>query len=362
MHHRCAAIVFACLIALSLSHAGAGAAPAGKTEFYTKNAVVEWMDKYRLKPEPSRLPGAVRALSEANALREPEAAGYYVGFVAGVLATNPRQAERLIDRMLPLPPGDQWLVVRAIAYSGLPAWKSMLARLAARLPERRAMIDGYLSGRLPALDAIELDKSPTLLEKIRLQLGGKPDITAISYGNNPELIDTLWGFYFATGHYRPVWRMITLLPWSKDNDSAARLNAGSAAKYTLASNAARYPDLLALLKEMAPYQEDGGQADPRRGDPRRRDHGGADHQEAAARGPRRAQAQGPGLSARHEAVGLSRPGRDRGRLYRGGDGVAHRARPALRDRRRGVVGRDQLRGRAVEALIARRLLERGERA
>ena len=256
MHHRFAAIVFACLVALSLSHVGAGAAPAGKTEFYTKNAVVEWMDKYRLKPEPLRLPGAVRALSEANALREPEAAGYYVGFVAGVLATNPRQAERLIDKMLPLPPGDQWLVVRAIAYSGLPAWKSILARLTARLPERRAMVDGYLSGRLPALDAIELNKSPTLLEKIRLHLGGKPDITAISYGNNPELIDTLWGFYFATGHYRPVWRMMTLLPWSKDNDSAAKLNTGSAAKYTLASNAARYPDLLLLLKEMAPYQED----------------------------------------------------------------------------------------------------------
>ena len=77
----------------------------------------------------------------------------------------------------------------------------------------------------------------------------------MSYGNNPELLDTLWGLYFATGQYRPIWRMITMLPWTKDNDSAARLNSGSAAKYTLASNAARYPDLLAMLKDMAPYQE-----------------------------------------------------------------------------------------------------------
>ena len=76
--------------------------------------------------------------------------------------------------MLPLPPADQWLVVRAVAYSGLPSWKSRLARPAGGCPARRAMIDGYLTGELPMLDAIELDKSPTVLEKIRLHLGGKP--------------------------------------------------------------------------------------------------------------------------------------------------------------------------------------------
>jgi hypothetical protein len=197
----------------------------------------------------------VRALSEAGGLRDPEAAGFYVGFVAGVLGANRGQAERLASRMLSLPPGEQWIVVRAIAYSGLPAWKSMLARLAVRMPERRAMIDGYLTGRLPALDAIPLDVSPTMLEKVRQRLGGEAEVAKTAFGNNPELLDTLWGLYFATGHYRPVWRLLTMLPWSKDNDSPARLNAGSAAKYTLASNASRYPDLLELLKEVAPYQD-----------------------------------------------------------------------------------------------------------
>jgi hypothetical protein len=60
--------------------------------------------------------------------------------------------------------------------------------------------------------------------------------------------------YFATGAYRPIWRIITMLPWSQDRDSVPRLTAGSAAKYTLANNAARYPDILALLKDMARYQ------------------------------------------------------------------------------------------------------------
>jgi hypothetical protein len=106
----------------------------------------------------------------SGGLREPETAGFYVGFVAGVLGANPTEAEHLVVNMLPLPPADQWLVVRAIAYSGLPAWKSLLARVAAKVPARRGMIDAYLTGALPTLDTIELDKGPTFLEKSRLTL------------------------------------------------------------------------------------------------------------------------------------------------------------------------------------------------
>jgi hypothetical protein len=242
-------------IAMLIAVLTPNAAPAAPAEFLSRAAVIEWIDDYRNKPEPSRMPDAVRVLSTSGALRQPETAGYYVGFVAGVLGANPKEAERLVAKMLPLPPADQWIVVRAIAYSGLPAWKSLLARVAPKLPARRGMIDAYLTGELPTLDAIELDKSPTFLEKVGEHFGVKHKVPAVSYGRNPELVDTLWGQYFAAGQYRPIWRIITLLPWSKDRDSAERLAVGSAAKYTLANNAARYPDVLALIKEMAGYQE-----------------------------------------------------------------------------------------------------------
>lgn len=252
---RCVSVALAFLIGSLAALPRTEAAAAAGGEFFGRAAVLTWIDNYRHKPEPSRLPAAVKALSQSGALREPETAGYYVGFVAGVLGANPKEAERLIGRMLPLPPADQWLVVRAIAYSGLPAWKSLLARTAAQVPARRGMVDAYLTGTLPTLDAIELDKSPTLLEKLGEPFGVKPKTALISYGRNPELLDTLWGQYFAAGQYRPIWRIITLLPWANERDSAERLAVGSSAKYTLANNAARYPDVLALIKDMAAYQD-----------------------------------------------------------------------------------------------------------
>jgi hypothetical protein len=254
MRKAFAAIAVATLAVLAAPGAQAARSAPAKIDFNSRASVMEWIDTYRAKPDPARVPAAVRALSQAGALRDPESAGYFVGFVAGVLGAEPRRAEDLVRKMLPLPAADEWFVVRAIAYSGLPAWQSLLARVAEGVPARRAMVEQYLTGKLPTLDAIELDKSPTLLEKVRLQFGGKPRVPAISYGHNPELLDTLWGVYFATGDYRPIWRIIAMLPWSKDRDAVPRLTAGSAAKYTLASNAARYPDVLAMLKDMARYQ------------------------------------------------------------------------------------------------------------
>jgi hypothetical protein len=58
----------------------------------------------------------------------------------------------------------------------------------------------------------------------------------------------LWGFYFATGSYRPVAQIIGMLPWSQEKNSVDKLTVGSMAKYTLATNAARDSDLLKILR------------------------------------------------------------------------------------------------------------------
>jgi hypothetical protein len=64
----------------------------------------------------------------------------------------------------------------------------------------------------------------------------------------------LWGKFFATGDYGPILRIVGMLPFSKDNESVDKLTLGVMAKYTLASNSARNPDILALVKRSARHQ------------------------------------------------------------------------------------------------------------
>ena len=76
----------------------------------------------------------------------------------------------------------------------------------------------------------------------------------VTFETNPELMDTLWGFYFATGAASPIARIVSMLPWSSDHDSVEKLTAGSTAKFTLANYASRDHQLLATLKTLSAGQ------------------------------------------------------------------------------------------------------------
>ena len=110
------------------------------------------------RPDPDRLPSVVRTLSAMQGFKAAESSGAYIGFIAGVLGSNVSHAEDLIAKMLSIDPADHWVLVRAIAYSGLPNWRELLATFVDRMPTRRAMIDQYLDGKLPTLDQIEYQK------------------------------------------------------------------------------------------------------------------------------------------------------------------------------------------------------------
>ena len=58
-----------------------------KTQFYSAGAILQWMNNYRDKPDPMRAAAAIHELSGLGQLRNPESAGVYLGFAAGVLAS-----------------------------------------------------------------------------------------------------------------------------------------------------------------------------------------------------------------------------------------------------------------------------------
>src|SRR3954454_4612244 len=122
------------------------------------NVVQQWIYNYRSKPDYAHVPAAVRVLFHSQTFKEPENAGIYLGFIAGAIGSNPAKAEQLVNSFFPVPPEDEWVIVRAIAYSGLSEWRNLLRRVAPKMPGRRVMIDSYLAGTLPTLTAIPLEE------------------------------------------------------------------------------------------------------------------------------------------------------------------------------------------------------------
>src|SRR6201985_3098431 len=130
--------------------------------------VQQWIYNYRAKPDYAHVPAAVRVLFHSQTFKEPENAGIYLGFIAGAIGVNPAKAERLVNSFFPVPPEDEWVIVRAIAYSGLPDWRNLLRRIEPKMPARRVMIDAYFSGTLSTLFEIPLeDKRPGMMDKLR---------------------------------------------------------------------------------------------------------------------------------------------------------------------------------------------------
>lgn len=245
--------------AAAMAAAPASGASVRPMDFASTDAVLRWINAYRTKPDINQVPNAIRALGRFDAFRETENSAVYVGFLAGIIGANPRRADDLIERMYDIKVEDHWVLVRAIAYSGVPGWKAMLRRHADRMPTRAHMIEQYENNKLPTLSDIVYEKSPGAFEKIGQSVGhlfASKTSGPAKLDPNGETLDTLWGYYFATAEFGPIDRIIRLLPWTKDKSSTDKLTVGSMAKYTLAQNAQHDPALLAMLKREAANEPD----------------------------------------------------------------------------------------------------------
>lgn len=216
-------LVLLLAIALPVAAAEKPAKSKPPRPFTKSEELLEWMNGYRLKPEPKRLPEAVRAMVKSSVTKDMDQAGIYIGFTAGVIGSNPEDAEKIITGMFPLDPQDQVLLIKAIAYSGLPDWKELMIKFVERMPARKVLIDKFLFAKKPTLEDLPFEESSSA-------------------------IDINWGYYYATGSEAPVRRIVTVLAWSADRNDVEKLTIGAMAKWTLAQNASRDMDLLAMLK------------------------------------------------------------------------------------------------------------------
>lgn len=226
------AIAIAGIAALAVSPAwSAGPAQRKQAErFSSSEEVLQFINDYREDKKPEMVPAAVQAMVRLGMLRDPDKAGIYTGFIAGVLGSNRVQAADLITGMFPMPPIEQVVLIKAIAYSGLPDWKAFLLQFNERMPAREALIRKYIYGDGKTLDQLEL--------------------------NDAFVIDVLWGVYFATGDWEPVIRIISILKWAEEQNDLEKLTLGAMAKWTFASNATRDKNLLDLAKDQLNHEDE----------------------------------------------------------------------------------------------------------
>ena len=172
----------------------------------------------------------MQAMVRIGVINDPEKAGVYTGFIAGVIGENQIKAPELIAGMFPMPPVQQVVLIKAIAFSGLPDWKELLEQFVERMPARKVLIRKYLYGDGKTLGELSMD--------------------------DPFVIDAHWGTYFATGAWEPGIRIITALAWAEEQNDIEKLTIGSMAKWTFASNAARDKNLLDLAKVQMNHQDE----------------------------------------------------------------------------------------------------------
>jgi hypothetical protein len=216
-------------------------------EFSSAERLLDWISNYRDRPQYWRVPAAVHAMRDHRLFEDQEQRWFCAGFIAGVLGTNPKDGPGLIPKMFPMPPKEQEVIIRAIAYSGRPDWQDLLTKNADKMPLRKPLIDDFLNGRRPTL------------QKLDLELGGAQAVYAH------------WGYYVASGQYEPVVRIMQALKWSKGADEKSffgkltsgwgsdasnvdRVTTGGTAKWTLASYAERDRDLISLYRSEIPKQ------------------------------------------------------------------------------------------------------------
>ena len=220
---------------LPLLTGASGPAAAGKRAMHSSKhehagafskpeKVLLFISAYREDRTPEQVPAMLRAMSELGMLREPEECGIYIGFLAGVIRDSGTGAEKLVASLFPMPPADQVVLVKAIAYSQRPDWRELMKRFVERMPARKVLIERYLYRDAPGLDALMTEATGAFA------------------------VDVNWGFYFATGDPLPARRIVAALAWTADRDSVEKLTIGSMAKWTLATNATRDKDLRDIMK------------------------------------------------------------------------------------------------------------------
>ena len=209
------------LLTLFLLYSGALQADAA---FDSQASVATWITHYYRNPEPSKVPAAIRSMSEFGMLDNNAGLPPVFGFLAGVFRDNPDQVSGWLEETRDLAESHIGVVVLGLWYADLP----------------NSQAQSY---------AI-LDQHPDLKQEFSFLLTGSPmSVDEIPLEQGPWVLDALWGNFMATGSEVPVLRIAEALPWLDVKGDIGRLVVGGAARWSLTSNAVQHPRVLQICEQ-----------------------------------------------------------------------------------------------------------------
>lgn len=178
---------------------------------------------YYINPQPEKLPEVARWLVKTTGENSGGNGPVFSAFFARIMAANPDRIDGWLKELGSLPKTHRRSLWRAAVMSGVPAGKDAL----------RARLDG-------------LDETDRTFVERTLALD-PPDLLNLNARSAREL-DVLWASFFASGdvaYIRPIIRALEL----EDDESIENNLVGSAASWSLRSNAWQHSRVLTLCRE-----------------------------------------------------------------------------------------------------------------
>jgi hypothetical protein len=199
-------------------------------EFKSQEDRSNWLMFYYRNPEPDRIPGLIKHLSDSGFLDNGKRLPPIFGFLSGVFQKNPGKVKNITAQLNSLKEQHLPVVIMGLWYANLPDSKKMAYALIERHPNLKPDFDFIYKGK------------PMDIESIPLEQGA-------------WVLDALWGKFFATGDSAPVERIISALPWTDVKGDANRRLIGGAARWSLTINAKQYKRVLEICENQAKTQK-----------------------------------------------------------------------------------------------------------
>jgi len=199
--------------------------PAGSRGEEPKD-LSRWFTYYYVHPDPSGVPDALAAMARSGWLEKKNSVPPVFGFLAGLFRENPEKVREWVRELEGIGERRLTVVILGLWYADLPDSKKRVYDLLERHPVLKQEWDLLTHG------------DPVTLETIPPEQGA-------------WVLDALWGAFMATGKEVYVARIISTLPWSKEKKNLSRLVLGSAARWSLLSNAIQHPRVLEICEKEA---------------------------------------------------------------------------------------------------------------